>query len=283
MPKKICRKNPTIAPVPHVPRTLAKVPQRQEPTAPPGQDRDGSPGAIQRATYADLIRDCREAAPEGEGMLVTVIAPPRYGKTRVIREFIEDERKRGSLILAHDPKDPPQFEGVPIPEATPEAVLGTPTNGTNQIRRFGVEIRPDDVAALGLDFARGGNYYTQAEGIEIPKVRTCLVIDEASHAIHKAQSFDGENLPRCYTEGSSQGLTTLVGTQYPQRFPTIGYDFSQCLVIGMQARRGLPYLARSLMLPDELVDLLPYLEPGHFAMLRQARDWNRKIYYTYRP
>ena len=119
--KTIRGKKTKIAPMPGVPRSLARIPKRQEAAELPGSSHDNQPGSIQRASYSELIRDCWEAPPDGEGLLATFIAPPRYGKTRVIREFVEHERKRGTLILAHDPKVPPQLNGINIPQATPAA------------------------------------------------------------------------------------------------------------------------------------------------------------------
>jgi hypothetical protein len=285
MPRKILRKSSTISPVPRPPRRVAKTSKSDEPTRLSGEGKraQSAPESVRRAPYSQLIVDARAAAPDGEGSLITFIAPPRHGKTTVMRFFIDNATDRGELVLAHDPKIPAQFDGIEVPEATFPALMATalPVDGTdNPVRRFGYDVDPDDVIALGLDCARGGCFSDGDSETDAPGIKTTVVIDEGRHLIPRRQSWSGDAAPRAYCEGSSQGLSLLFGTQIPQRLPLECFDYSQAIVLGRCAKRTLPYMEQKMGLDPELSEILPNLKPGEFVLLTAGSDWNGLIYFT---
>lgn len=268
--------------MPKAPRRMAAQAEGQESTSlpRPRQSEGAETRSIRRAPYSQLVADARAAAPSGEGSLVTFIGPPRHGKTTVMRAFIDEAQERGELLLIHDPKIPAQFDGITVPEATFQALQATATDGTNQIRRFGYEVDPDDVIALGLDMARGGAHQDEDGTTEAPRISTTVVIDEGRHLIPRRQSWSGDAAPRAYCEGSSQGLSLYFGTQIPQRLPLECFDYSQAIVLGRCAKRTLPYMEAKLGLDAELSAVLPNLAPGEFVLLIGGMDWNQTIYFT---
>jgi hypothetical protein len=107
--------------------------------------------------------------------------------------------------------------------------------------------------------------------------KVTLVIDELTYASSN-QRWKGENLERCYTEGGSQGLTTLALTQSPQALPRQALDYPHAILIFRCAGRGLDYLSEIYRRHPDLVETIAKLQRGQFVVVSPFDDWDRTVY-----
>jgi len=265
MPKKLLRKKTTPRSLPRPLEPVAIKAKRRKPGRPPREAlTDTIPGTtIARGTHAELIESAFAFAPEGEGVLITIISTPRAGKTDLARKIVR-ARMNTDIVLIHDPKIPANYpwaeSGIP---AFPHGIARAKTSAI----RFGSEFIPYEIVELGLELARGGS-------------PTTTVVDENQRATKGPQVFDGEALRRAYTEGSSQGHSLIALTQIPQWCPTVQIDFSQAIIVGRNGGRTLAYLEKQLLLTPDCVSAIRTLGVGEWVLISRFEEWDRTVYYS---
>jgi hypothetical protein len=280
MRRKISGKTPKTKVVPAPLGKVATPPKRAEAAASPRQEKAPAPMArapseaaegatIKRASHADLIARSTALAPEGEGVLVLIVSTPRGGKSDLAKKFAR-ARALQDIVLVHDPKIPPNYPwAATIPSLDPQAIA----SADGAVIRFDERTTPDDLVRVGMALARG-------EGMEGGGITCTTIIDENMRATSGPQTFDGPNLKRAYTEGSSQGHSLIALTQIPQWCPTVQIDFSQAIILGRNGGRTLSYAQKNLILPDECARTIQRLEVGEWVLISRFEEWDRTVYYS---
>ena len=259
---------------------VAKATKRDEATAPPRPTEKPAPvprtteapeptQGIKRATHAELIARATALAPEGEGVLVLIVSTPRGGKSDLAKKFAR-ARALQDIVLIHDPKIPPNYPwAATIPNLDPQSIA----SADSALIRFDERTSPNELVRVGMALARG-------EGMEGGGVSTTTIIDENMRATSGPQVFDGPDLKRAYTEGSSQGHSLIALTQIPQWSPTVQIDFSQAIILGRNGGRTLSYAQKNLILPDECARTIQRLEVGEWVLVSRFEEWDRTVYYS---
>jgi hypothetical protein len=217
-----------------------------------------------RASFQDAAELIAGAVSPGEGFRHGWIGNTGTGKTTCIRRFLE---RRGPLQLIHDDtKLKPQYAGAVVADFQQapddaDAVLfrGDPFKGTT--------VDPDYVCNLALQIARATRQPVQ------------VVIDELDRACSPGgKELASERLREILTQGRALAVSVVWSTQTPQRAPREVIDQSSTIALCQLGPRALLYLDERLMFDRALLDVVPGLEVGQFAIYQQGRPWNGTIY-----
>lgn len=212
------------------------------------------------STQSDAIVKIFDLPLPGEGFTLTILGMPRSGKSFFARRIVDEITKQDQIVIIHDPKKPSSYaDGSLHRMANPVDVS---VDGPSQA----IDLDPDQLAHTALSLARDG-------------APSCLVLDEATRVLSGPQRFlDGGNLKLLFTEGASQGCTTIVLSQCPQWLPRECCDLVTATVFFRLAGRGLTAVEDLYRLSPDQIDTIQKLQPGQLILVTPYFDWDRLVY-----
>jgi hypothetical protein len=223
------------------------------------------PGCLQseekhaRKTLADAIARINSLANDGEGYTLTILGIPRIGKTYLAKKIAANAVFSDEIVIVHEPKIPTGYSDrsrlmADVTDLSDEKIVNQATN-----------LPPDDLALTALALSRGG-------------ARTLIIYDEATRILGANQRFQGPSLPLLWSEGASQGCSTILLSQCPQWLPRETVDLVTCTVIFRLAGRSLTAVCDLYRLTQEQTDAIRSLSVGEFILLTSFEDWDRTVY-----
>lgn len=210
----------------------------------------------------------------GDGFRVGAIGAPGTGKTHFMR-FVVDEAIRHAvvdIVFSHDVKGrEPEFSGTLLHEVGEVAVKVAEAEQTRHLvfrgSPFADEpLDPEIVGRGAQSFARGG-------------MRVLLNIGELDNCLTDGgRSWKAPSVRWISSQGRKLGACLLWTTQQPKRTPDECFDQASTVVFFRTAERSANYLSGTLLLPSDMVAVLPSLQDGHFVLWTPGQPWDGQIY-----
>lgn len=239
----------------------------------------GALGGLKRGTRAQAFAIVFEdALADGEGFTFGCVGAPRYGKTHLLKEVLDQARTKGIVERAfiHDTKKPgvPQYDGAICSGVEQfvadggrfDAELVVVFNGPD----FLVQPSVQDVCDVALA--------SKQEGFAV-----AVVADEVYKATNGFGQFlepaEGPALfPLFLREGTSQRISTLWTTQIPQELPTACKVLTRCVAQFHLESLAADAATEKFRLDKDGPAVLRSLQRGEFVLFCQGREWDRTIY-----
>lgn len=256
-------------------RAAPRSPKVQTQAAPPAP----SVGALRRGTRAQALEIIfADAIADAEGFTFGCVGAPRYGKTHLLKEVLDQARTKGIVERAfiHDTKKPgvPQYDGAICSGVEQfvadggrfDAELVVVFNGSDFLAQPSVQ----DVCDVALA--------SKQEGFAV-----AVVADEVYKATNGYGQFlippEGEALfPLFLREGTSQRISTLWTTQIPQELPTACKVLTRCVAQFHLESLAADAATEKFRLDKDGPAVLRSLQRGEFVLFCQGREWDRTIY-----
>jgi hypothetical protein len=213
-----------------------------------------------RNTQADAIASIISLPLPGEGFTLTALGMPRSGKSYFAKRLVDRLIEMDQVVLIHDPKKPTSYTDGFIHR------MMSPIDVSPDQANQAVDLDPDALASTALLLARDG-------------AASCLVIDEATRALGAPQRFiDGGHLKLLYSEGASQGCTTILLSQCPQWLPRECCDLVTATVIFRLAGRSLTAVEDLYRLSTEQTETIQRLQNGQCILITPYAAWDHIVY-----
>lgn len=205
---------------------------------------------------------------EREMPRVFVLGNTRMGKSSGINALLQRMKPRVDLVMIHDRKYPvPQYVHDSI-RAHPDDLQEDDAGRVVEIFERPMIATPNALAECALALANGNQL-------------VFVVVDEMRDALD-GKAFDGGNgcaMSKLMTEGGGLGAGFVGTTQIPQAVPTTILFCCNWFMLFRMSGAVLRYMARDLGLSDEVVKVIPTLQPGQFVLQeRGGEDWDGTIY-----
>lgn len=207
---------------------------------------------------------------EGDGYRHAWIGLTGVGKTFAAEKML---REPGRLVLVHDDsKRVPQFNWLRY-YSSPDAFKAAPAVETDALSAVGFRgdvyagerCEVEDVAAFGMELARGGNHIT-------------VYIDELSRAVEGERTLRSPSMLAGFEVGRQMAQSWVYSTLHPRRVPDTLWTLTSSVGFFRLEQKVLNYLDRVLCLDDEMLATIAKLERGDFVLHRPGLEWDRTIY-----
>jgi hypothetical protein len=250
MDRKNKNKNPPVSSMrrDRIPPTESLQPSRLQ-----------TPTGCPRKTLTDAIAKINSLANRGEGYTLTILGIPRIGKTYLAKKIAANAVSDGQIVIVHDPK-------IPTGYSDRSKLMADSTDITDEnVVNQATQISPDHLAETALTLARNG-------------AKTLIIYDEATRILGANQRFLGPSLPLLWSEGASQGCSTILLSQCPQWLPRETIDLVTCTVIFRLAGRSLTAVTDLYRLSQDQTDAIRSLSVGECILLTSFEDWDHTVY-----
>jgi hypothetical protein len=208
---------------------------------------------------------------KGDGFRHGAIGAPGYGKTYGLRKVLAAalEHDQVDIVLSHDIKGAEDE----FPDAHQCKTLAEASGDHNPHQAFRGDPYNDQVVDVE-EVALLGKRLLQKE-----RLRVVLNVGELRDALTEG----GRGWKSPTTLWFSAQARALKGcltwtVQQPKRAPDEIFDQSTTIAFHHLDKRSANYLGGTLLLDQDLVDILDKLDTGEFVLWQQGIDWNRRVY-----
>jgi hypothetical protein len=215
-----------------------------------------------------------EPLKRGDGFRHGALGAPGFGKTYHLREVIDEalDRELVDLVVTHDVKmATPEFEGTCVPQVADAGAALAELEHTRHLILRGdpmsdVECPAEAAAGKAKELLRAGTTVL----LNIGELDNCLSDGGKSWRAPTVRWFSsqGRVLRGCLTWT----------TQQPKRTPDEIFDQSTTIAYFHLDRRSANYLGGTLLLDEEMVEVISKLARGEFVLYQPGLEWNRKVY-----
>jgi hypothetical protein len=228
----------------------------------------------QKGTSEEALALIFRPLEQGDGFRHGALGAPGYGKTYHSNVVVDAALKRDlvDLVLTHDVKfAEPEFEGTCYPH-----VSGLTNVAAIEASRHAVfrgDIR-NDVECNAEDVALLGKRLLQRE-----QLRVLLNVGELDNCLSDGgRSWRAPTVRWFSSQGRAlKGCLTWTNQQ-PKRCPDEIFDQSTTIAFLHLDARSSNYLGNTLLLDEDMVEILPKLARGEFVLWVPGLEWNGKVY-----
>lgn len=208
---------------------------------------------------------------KGDGFRHGAIGAPGYGKTYGLRKVLAAalEQDQVDIVLSHDIKGSEDE----FPDAHQCKTMGEAAGDHNPHQAFRGDPYNDQVVDVE-EVALLGKHLLQKD-----RLRVILNVGELRDALTEG----GKSWKSPTTLWFSAQARALKGcltwtVQQPKRAPDEIFDQSTTIAFHHLDKRSANYLGNTLLLDENLVEVLDKLDNGEFVLWQQGIEWNRRVY-----
>ena len=226
----------------------------------------------QKGSRDEALRLIFAPCKQGDGFRHGAIGAPGFGKTYATRIVIDEALGHGlvDVALTHDVKGSvAEFEGFECKQIAEAAGAGDSAHLVfrGDPRAELAQLEAEDVAQLGKRL------------VQREQLRVLLNIGELGNCLTDGgRSWRSQSTLWFSAQGRALGACMTWTVQQPKRCPDEIFDQSTTIAFHHLDARSANYLGNTLLLDQQMVDVLPQLARGEFVLWQQGLEWNRKVY-----